>query len=209
VLGSGDTAPGLAAGRQVAARIAAPLRALAPRLCAAALAAVAVAGCAGQGAARLPPKSSPLSVPASSPTAPGSVAAAYTAYFPASAAAEAATPARAQVLLAPYAAEPYLGHVLSQMAAYQARHEVSWGHVVPHVTRVTVRGQLARVRDCQDASHAALADSRTHRVIPRTRGSARTSLIATLSRGSDGRWRLTSLAHLAAPCEPVPSPSRS
>jgi hypothetical protein len=108
-------------------------------------------------------------------------------------------------MLTPYAAQPYLNRVLAQMAAYRARHEVAWGHVVPHITQVAVRGRVAQVHDCQDASHAALANSRTGRVIPNTRGSARTYLIATLARGSDGRWRLTSLAHVAVPCKPVPS----
>jgi len=84
---------------------------------------------------------------------------------------------------------------------------VTSGHVIPHVTRVVVRGSLARVYDCQDASHAALANSRTGQVIPGTRGSAHTYLIASLARGSDGRWRLTSLAHVAVPCKPVSSPS--
>jgi len=179
---------------------------------AAALAVAALSGCSSQGAATLPPKSTGPSVPSSTPApAPSSagaaVIAAYTAYFPVSKAAEAAGPSRAKRMLAPYAAEPYLSRVLSQMAAYRARHEVAWGHVIPHITRVSVRGGLAQVHDCQDASHAALASSRTGRVIPSTRGSARTYLIATLARGADGRWRLTSLAHVAVSCKPGPSPS--
>jgi hypothetical protein len=179
---------------------------------AAALAVAVLAGCSGQGSAKLPPKSTGPSAPSVTPavtsaSAKAAVIAAYSAYFPVSVAAEAAGPSRAKAMLAPYAAPPYLNHVLSQMAAYRARHEVTRGHVLPHVTRVVVRGPLARVYDCQDASHAALANSRTGRVIPGSRGSARTYLIATLARGSDGRWRLTSLAHVAVPCKPVPSPS--
>jgi hypothetical protein len=201
--------------RQAAALAAATVRVLMPaarRTPVAVIAVVAVAACSSQGAAKLPPKSSPPRAPASSPassagSAADAVAASYTAYFPVSKAAEAAGPSRARTMLAPYAAEPYLGHVLSQMAAYRARYEVPWGYVVPHLTQIDVRGALAQVHDCQNASHAALADSRTGRVISGTRGSARTSLIATLSRGHDGRWRLTSLAHVAVPCEPVPSPS--
>ena len=177
---------------------------------AAALAVAVLAGCSGQGSAKLPPKSTGPSAPSATPattsgSAKAAVIAAYTAYFPVSKAAEATGPSRAKAMLAPYAAQPYLNRVLTQMAAYRARHEVAWGHVVPHVTRVVVRGPLARVYDCQDASHAALASSRTGRVIPGSRGSARTYLIATLALGSDGRWRLTSLAHVAVPCKPVPS----
>jgi hypothetical protein len=142
-----------------------------------------------------------------SPSAAAAVIAAYTAYFPALLAAEPLPQARAAAMLAPYAAQPYLGHVLAQIAAYQANDEVSWGSLVPHVTRVQVSGDQAVVRDCQDASSAWLVSSATGRVIPGTTGYARTSLVAALARGSDGRWRLTFLGHLADPCEPVPSPS--
>jgi hypothetical protein len=142
-----------------------------------------------------------------SPSATAAVIAAYTAYFPALLAAEPLPQARAAAMLAPYAAQPYLGHVLAQIAAYQANDEVSWGSLVPHVTSVQVSGNQAVVRDCQDASSAWLVSSATGRVIPGTTGYARTSLVAALARGSDGRWRLTFLGHLTDPCEPVPSPS--
>jgi hypothetical protein len=176
------------------------------------LAAAVLAGCASSGAAKLPPKTTAPTVASATPavtarSAKAAVIAAYTGYFPVLTAAEAAGPSRAKAMLAPYAAQPYLNHVLSRMAAYRSRHEVSVGHLVPHVMHVRVRGARAQLRDCQDASHAALADSRTGRVIPHTWGSPHTYLIATLARGSDGQWRLTSLAHVAVPCKPVPSPS--
>jgi hypothetical protein len=164
-------------------------------------------GCSSQTSVSLPPKSSQLSAPsATSPPGPQSaqaaVAAAYAAYFPVLQAAEKVPGSRAEAMLAPYAAQPYLGHVLSQMTSYQAQHEASHGYLVPHVTSVQVSGGRATVHDCQDASHAALADSRTGKVIPGTTGSARTYLIASLARGSDGRWRLTSLAHVNVSCLP-------
>jgi len=89
------------------------------------LIAASAAGCSSQGTAALPRKSTglstPPSAPASSPTsARSAVIAAYTAYFPVSVAAEAAGPTRAKKMLAPYAAQPYLGRVLSQMARYRA-----------------------------------------------------------------------------------------
>jgi hypothetical protein len=142
-----------------------------------------------------------------SPSATAGVIAAYTAYFPALLAAEPLSQARAAAMLAPYAAQPYLGHVLAQIAAYRADDEVSWGYLVPHVTSVQVSGNQAVVRDCQDASSAWLVSSVTGQVIPGTTGYARTYLIAGLARSSDGRWRLTFLGHLTDSCEPVPSPS--
>ena len=77
-------------------------------------AAALVAGCGGQASVPLPAHSTSVHAPTASPSpadtgsARQQVIAAYTAYFPASKAAEAAAPARAQAILAPYAAQPYL-----------------------------------------------------------------------------------------------------
>jgi hypothetical protein len=109
--------------------------------------------------------------------------------------------------MAPYVAEPYLGHLLAQMAAYRERHEEQQGNVIPHITQVQVSGSGALVRDCQDESYVTLASTQTHQVIPGTTGLARTAYIAALARGGDGRWRLTSLQQVAIACEPTPSPS--
>ena len=171
-----------------------------------------LAGCSSQPSAVLPPKATQLSAPsASSPPSPVSasaaVAAAYAAYFPASKAAESGPAGRAEATLSPYAAQPYLGQILAQMASYRAHGETAAGYVVPHITRITVHGKLAEVYDCQDASHAELVSTRTGQVARATAGSARTFLIASLARGGDGRWRLTSLAHVDASCSPAASSS--
>ena len=85
-------------------------------------AAALVAGCGGQASVPLPAHSTSVHAPTASPSpadtgsARAQVIAAYTAYFPASKAAEAAAPSRAQAILAPYAAQPYLRNVLAQMA---------------------------------------------------------------------------------------------
>jgi hypothetical protein len=136
-----------------------------------------------------------------------SVIAAYTAFWSAGTTAERSSAAEAETLLAPYAAEPYLGHLLAQMTPYRAKHEEAWGYVTPHVTQVTIKGNGALIRDCQDQSHAALADSQTGQVISDTYGSAHTTYVATLTLGADGRWRVTALEQLATLCEPAPSAS--
>ena len=146
-------------------------------------------------------------VAAPSPAAAAQVIAACTAFFPVLAAAEPEPQVRAAALLAPYAAQPYLGHVLAQMAWFRARGQVFWGTLIPHVTSVQITGSQAFVRDCQDVGNAWLVSTVTGEVIPGTVGSARTSLVATLARGGGERWRLTLLAHAAGPCSPVPSPS--
>jgi hypothetical protein len=142
-----------------------------------------------------------------SPAAAAQVIAAYTAFVPALTAAEPQPQPQAAALLAPYAAQPYLEHVLAQMAWYRAHDEVAWGYLVPHVTSVQITGRQAVVLDCQDASNAWLVSTVTGRAIPGTAGSVRTHLVAVLVRASDGRWRLTLLAHLGGSCSPVPSPS--
>ena len=89
-------------------------------------------------------------------------------------AAEAAAPSRAQAILAPYAAQPYLRNVLAQMAGYRARGETAWGYVVAaHHQASRSTAARAEVHDCQDASHAALASTSTGKVIPGTPGTAR------------------------------------
>jgi len=179
-----------------------------PALAAALAAGALLTGCAdSQPAAILPATSTPLSAPpgtvpsANSPSQ--AVIAAYTAYFPATKAAENGPAAPAEAILAPYAQQPYLGQVLAQMATYRSRGEDAAGYVIVHVTKVTAYGKDATVHDCQDASHAALASARTQTVIPGTSGRAGTYLIASLTLGGDGRWRLTSLTHVAVPCSPA------
>jgi hypothetical protein len=142
-----------------------------------------------------------------SPAEAAQVIAAYTAFFPALTAAEPQSQARAAAILAPYAAQPYLGHVLAQTAWYRAHDEVAWGYLIPHVISVQITGGQAIVRDCQDASNAWVVSTVTDQIIPGTVGYVRTYLVAVLSRGSDGQWRLALLAHLAGPCSLVPSPS--
>lgn len=140
----------------------------------------------------------------SSPATAAQVIAAYTAFFPALTAAEPQPQAQAAATLAPYATPPYLTHVLTQMAWYRAYDEVAWGYLVPHVTSVQITGGQAIIRDCQDASNAWLVSTASGRVIPGTVGCVRTYLVAVLTRGSDGRWRLALLAHVAGRCSPVP-----
>ena len=195
------------------ARLTACLRPVPASAAAPGAGAALLAGCAGsQTAASLPATTAPLSAPAGTVAATPSASpqqaavADYTAYFPASKAAEDGPASKAEAVLSPYAAQPYLGQVLAQMATYRSRGETAAGYVTVHVTKVTVHGKDATVYDCQDASRAALASASTGKVIPGTSGRADTSLIASLVL-SDGRWRLVSLAHVAVPCSPAASPS--
>jgi hypothetical protein len=169
-------------------------------------ASLVLADCSAPGQAH-PPRSRhalPASAARPSSDATAQVISTYTGYFPALEAAE--PQPHEEAALARYAAQPYLGHVLTQIAAYRSLGEIAWGYLVPHVTSVQISGNEAVVRDCQDASNAWLVSAATGRVIPGTVGSARTFLVAALTRGGDGRWRLTLLAHVAGSCSRVPSP---
>jgi hypothetical protein len=149
---------------------------------------------------------SPAVAVESSPTVEAQVIEAYTGYFPVVQEAEPLPESRAARLLAPWAAQPYLRQVLEQMTRARMEGEVAWGQVTPHVTSVEISGGHAVVRDCQDAHAAWLVSSATSQAIPGSTGSPHTYLIAALARSTDGRWRLTWLAHVAGPCSPVPSP---
>jgi hypothetical protein len=87
-------------------------------------------------------KSSPVNALAAPPSlaATAQIVAAYTAFFSALTAAEPQSQARAAAILAPYATQPYMRHVLTQMTWYRANDEVSWGYVIPHVTNVQTTG---------------------------------------------------------------------
>lgn len=179
-------------------------------LAAAACMAGAVAACEDTPAVSLPPAGTSLTAPAapsSSQLLPGAAGAAmqaadtaYTSYFPVLKAAGNVPAQQARAMLAPLAAQPYLSRVLRQIAAYRARGERAWGQVAVHIMRTVVNGAAATVWDCQDASGAALASARTGAVIRGTAGRPRTFLVATLTRGGDGRWRLTALAHPDTSC---------
>jgi hypothetical protein len=150
---------------------------------------------------------SQLQATTAGPAPAAQVIAAYTAYAAALEEAEPQPQPRAAAILAQYAAQPYLGRVLAQIAAYRAGGAVAWGYLVPHVISVQVSrdGTLAVLQDCQDASSAWLVSSATGRVIAGSTGSSHTLLAAILAR-TGGRWRVKLLAHLAGRCSRMPSP---
>jgi hypothetical protein len=149
-----------------------------------------------------------LTAPASPPAAEAAAISAYTSYIAAVQDAEPQPPARAAAILAGYAAQPYLGHVLAQIATYRQHGELAWGYVTPHITSVQLSGHgtEAVVRDCQDASNAWLVAAAAGTVVPGSTGSARTLLVAVLARAENGKWLVTLLAHLPGTCSRVPSP---
>jgi hypothetical protein len=102
------------------------------------------------------------------------------------------------IRLSAVAAEPLLPQLLDALKTQHASGVREYGQVQPHPVTVEVRGGVATIFDCQDASGAgeAYADSG----LPKTVGQARTSIAASLRRGSDGRWRVSEAKQLDSAC---------
>lgn len=128
------------------------------------------------------------------------MAAAYSALFTATDRALLAPPEQIRSILQPYATGDYLDLAVRGVVDEQARHLEPWGHAVIHITGIDIKRTTATVHDCQDASSAGLADARTHQLDPTTRGGAHRSLIAHMSLGGDGRWRVVQLRQFSTGC---------
>ena len=146
-----------------------------------------------------PTKGSPSSSP--TPATPKDAASgAYTSFFSAVDNALISPPERIRPLLADFATGWYLDFEVRQIVEEQAQHLEPWGKAVVHITRAEVKKKTATVSDCQDASNAGLAHTKTHQLIPKTRGTAHRNLTAKLTLGGDGRWRLSELKQFKAAC---------
>ncbi|MEV5896714.1 hypothetical protein [Nonomuraea fuscirosea] len=131
---------------------------------------------------------------------------AYTAYWPALAAAGRSTPEQARELLQPYAKGGYLDHLVDGVRDLIKQGREPYGQASPQIKEVRVGGKRAEVTDCLNMSQAAMADRRTHRLIPETADARTTTTVkATLEQSSDGRWRLTSLSMKGTACKPPSS----
>jgi hypothetical protein len=170
-----------------------------------------LAACGASGASVcLPPKqSSALAATAAASAAPTSVKQAvidaYVAFWRASSRAEKTDNAtRAQAVLAPYVASPYISYMISGMQSAWAKGEVSWGTSVEHIQSVIVATlnsgeQTAVVRDCQDDSHSGLADARTGSLVPGTLGSAEQELYTSMGL-VNGHWLIEQVTFTGDTC---------
>lgn len=170
---------------------------------------VAVSGCtASQEVGRTgrpvasPTGSPPLVAPsAQATTVEDAVVAAYSAYWGVSYRAVRLPREEARRLLSQYETEDQVEGELKGIARYQAMHREGWGEVVVHVQKVAVKGDTATLFDCMDASRSGEADSRTHQLIPGTKGDLHFPVEAVLHRGHDGRWRLAQTKALETTCK--------
>jgi len=161
------------------------------------------AGCSGDGSkVALPYKttSAPVRRASAPPSAKDAVKAAYTTFWDASDRALAGPPEQIRSSLRDYSTGSYLDFQVRELVLQQAEHKGPWGKVVLHIRNIRIKGAKATVRDCQDASHAGLADTRTHKLIPGTRGTKGRNLQAQLTQGGDGRWRISDLRQFPTAC---------
>jgi hypothetical protein len=105
---------------------------------------------------------------------------------------------RWRAALSAVATQPLLNRVYTGLQAQYAAGIRQYGVVVPRPTVVGLRNGRATVLDCQDASKSGEIDVDTG--LPRTVGSARTHVAATLIRCADGRWRVSDARYLDEPC---------
>jgi hypothetical protein len=102
-------------------------------------------------------------------------------------------------VVAEVAVDPELGLVVSGRQRLRQNGLTSYGEPVPHPRVLPVLGAgVARVRDCQDASHSGQAEVATGRA--RTVGVARNPVEAVLVRGADGRWRVSRISFPGGSC---------
>jgi hypothetical protein len=144
--------------------------------------------------------SSPGRTTASSPAPRDAAIAAYKAFLAAANRAIFAPKSRARDIISPYATGDFLEFQLRQVAVHQKANEEPWGKAVVHITRVDVTGSQAAIHDCQDDSHAGLADRRTHALIEGSLGTSHQKLVANLIVGGDSKWRVSGLRLYPGSC---------
>ncbi|MFI9846678.1 hypothetical protein ACIHFD_57325 [Nonomuraea sp. NPDC051941] len=130
----------------------------------------------------------------------------YSAYWSVLAEAGRSSPEKARELLKPYVKGGYLDHLVDGVRNMVKQGREPYGQAVPRIKEVRVGGKYAEVTDCLEMSGAAMADRRTHKLIPETADAKTTTTVtAALERSEDGRWRLTGLSMKGTTCK---SPSR-
>lgn len=96
------------------------------------------------------------------------------------------------------ATDPALTTVLANITAQREGGVTTYGELIPHVSDVSIDGDQATLRDCQDGSHAGQADAATGE--RRTVGVEHAPVVAELVRGEDGMWRVSHVEYIGGEC---------
>jgi hypothetical protein len=173
---------------------------------------LAVVGCghadrAADASAARPPTAASDGSPGSSPSGqrplpgsgePGRILADYRRFWAIAVTVSRRPPDSWRSTMAAIAAEPLLSLLLDGIAEQSRKGLVDYGTVVPHARVVQASADRASVVDCQDASKSGTLDLETG--IVKTAGSARTPMTCVLTRGADGRWRVSEARLLDGTC---------
>jgi hypothetical protein len=143
--------------------------------------------------------SSPSGTPSSTPAdGRAAVEAAYRRFWAVSWRLDSHPEAQWRQVLSTVAVDPELTRVLEGTRAQKRNGITRYGEVVPRPTVVAITGATARVKDCQGGDKSGQADARTGRRT--TVGVARNPLDGFLTRGADGRWRVTDIRYPGGRC---------
>ncbi|MCP2337519.1 hypothetical protein [Actinomadura rupiterrae] len=159
-----------------------------------------IAGCSSHSADGRTADEPSSSLATSPVSAEQAVVDAYTAYWPANVRAAKLPREQGRAELSPFAEPDHVNKTLDGAADWQRKGYEPWGHVIVHVLSVQVKGNTARLLECQDASNAGVANAHTHQLIRGTQGSPHVHLSADMQQDADHRWRLKQVAILKAPC---------
>lgn len=195
-------APGPAAARGRRSSTTASARSVA-RFIAVAAVIAGVAACGGSKPAAQPSTSpiatSPPTTPASSPSVRQTILDQYDGFWASLTPASAGPVGERKAMLTPYAADPELSSLLRGMARADSKGQVFYGRnrPRPRVTQLSVSRGVAVVDDCQDSSHAGIADRTTHHRV--TVGVARNHVVVTMHRVG-GAWRVVFVSYTRTKC---------
>lgn len=157
-----------------------------------------LAGCTSdESAAPLPSASPP---PTSSPHQPDDSAAkrSYVAFIAILDRADSIPEEQRSQKLSLYMTEPQLSKVINRIKEMKGDDITSYGKLNPHVQSIQVNDRHAVIQDCQDSSYAGIMNSRTGEKL--NRGIENESVTAYLSKGADGRWRVTKMVSHGKGC---------
>lgn len=100
--------------------------------------------------------------------------------------------------LSAYMANPQLSRVLRRLKEKREQRIVSYGRHVVHIKSVTLDGQDAVLRDCQDSSDAGIMKVDTKKKIKR--GSKEEDIKVYMSKLGDGHWRVLKMVLMGQGC---------
>jgi hypothetical protein len=163
--------------------------------------AVALTGCGSSDQPRTEAFEPPAVTSSPSPSAPSeaeAILAAYREFFARQSEISAAPKEERRELLEPFTTGPELQRVLGGMFAAEEYGEVGYGQAIVHPTVRRVDGDNAVVTDCQDTSMAGRKKRDSGTIT--TKGTKDAKVRATLVRGADGQWRVSTVDYPDATC---------